>query len=95
LTVAYRDFRYVVPFMIQVWFFITPVIYPVSIVPERWQWIMFLNPMTGFIEGFRSAVLGRPFDFLSVGISSAVAVLVFFAGMAYFTKVERRFADII
>ena len=95
LNVAYRDFRYVIPFLIQLWMFATPVVYPASLVPERWQWLLYLNPMAGLIEGFRSAFLGRPFDFEALGISFTVAVIVFLVGVAYFEKVERRFADII
>lgn len=95
LTVAYRDFRYVIPFLVQLWMFATPVVYPASLVPEQWRWLLFLNPMAGFIEGFRSAFLGLPFDWTAIGISFAVAVAVFAAGIAYFEKVERRFADII
>ncbi len=95
LTVAYRDFRYVVPFLIQFWMFATPVVYPASLVPEQWRWVLHLNPMAGLIEGFRSAFLGRPFDVLAIGISLATAMLMFIVGVAYFEKVERRFADII
>lgn len=95
LTVAYRDFRYVVPFMVQFWMFATPVVYPASLVPAEWRWLLFLNPMAGFIEGFRSAFLDRPFDWLAIGISMSVAIGVFAAGVAYFERVERRFADII
>ena len=95
LTVAYRDFTHLTPFMVQIWMFITPVIFPLSLVPERWQWLMFLNPMTGLVEGFRSAFLDRPFDLTGLGISFAIAIAVFLAGVAYFEKVERRFADII
>lgn len=95
LTAVYRDFRYVVPFMIQLWMFVTPVIYPSSIVPEQWRWLLSLNPMTGLIDGFRSAFLARPFDWPQIGISFGVAVLLFLAGAAYFRGVERRFADII
>jgi len=95
LTVAYRDFRYVIPFLVQLWLFATPVIYPASLVPEGWRWLVFLNPMAGIIEGFRSAFLDRPFDLASLAVSAAVAVLFFLAGVFYFEKVERRFADII
>lgn len=95
LTVAFRDFRYVIPFMVQFWMFATPVVYPASLVPEGWRWLLFLNPMAGFIEGFRSAFLGKPFDWLAICISLVVAVAVFFIGIAYFEKVERSFADII
>ncbi len=95
LNVAYRDFRHVIPFLIQFWMFATPVVYPASLVPEKWQWILYLNPMAGLIEGFRSAFLGKAFDFQALGISFAVAVIIFLIGVAYFEKVERRFADII
>lgn len=95
LTVAYRDFRYVVPFLIQFWMFATPVVYPASLVPEQWRWLLYVNPMAGLIEGFRSAFLGRSFDFAALGISLLVAIVLFFIGVAYFEKVERRFADII
>jgi len=95
LTVAYRDFTHLTPFMVQIWMFITPVIFPVSLVPDRWQWVLYLNPMTGLVEGFRSAFLGRPFDLAGLGISFAIAIAVFLVGVAYFEKVERRFADII
>jgi lipopolysaccharide transport system permease protein len=95
MTVAYRDFRYIVPFMVQLWLFATPVVYPASLVPESWHWVVHLNPMAGIIEGFRSVFLGRPFDPLGLSISSLVALLLFFIGVAYFEKVERRFADIL
>lgn len=95
LTVAYRDFRYVVPFMLQFWMFATPVVYPASLVPEHWRWVMQLNPMAGLIEGFRSAFLGRPFDVGAIAISFSVALVMFIVGIAYFERVERRFADII
>ena len=95
LTVAYRDFTHLTPFVVQIWMYVTPVIFPVSIVPERWQWLMYLNPMTGLVEGFRSAFLGKPFDLTGLGISFAIALTLFAIGVAYFEKVERRFADII
>lgn len=95
LTVAYRDFRYVVPFMVQIWMFATPVAYPASIVPDGWRWLFYLNPMTGIIEGFRSAFLDRPFDFAALLVSLVIILLTFLVGVAYFEKVERRFADII
>lgn len=95
LTVAYRDFTHVTPFLVQIWMYVTPVVFPVSLVPERWQWLMYLNPMTGLVEGFRSAFLGKPFDLTGLGISFAIAAAFFIIGVAYFEKVERRFADII
>jgi lipopolysaccharide transport system permease protein len=95
LNVAYRDFRYLVSFLVQFWMFATPVVYPASIVPSEWQWALFLNPMAGVIEGFRSAFLGRPFDVPAMLVSLVIAALLFITGIAYFGKVERRFADII
>ena len=95
LTVAYRDFSHLSPFLVQIWMYVTPVIFPVSLVPERWRWLLYLNPMTGLIEGFRSAFLGKPFDLPGLGLSSLLALAIFIAGVAYFEKVERRFADII
>ena len=95
LTVAYRDFTHLTPFVVQIWMYVTPVIFPVSLVPERWQWLMYLNPMTGLVEGFRSAFLGKPFDLTGLGISFAIALTLFVIGVAYFEKVERSFADLI
>lgn len=95
LTVAYRDFRYVIPFTVQFWMFATPVVYSASLVPEQWRWLLYLNPMAGLIEGFRSAFLDRPFDIPALCISFGTAVVLFFVGVIYFEKAERRFADII
>jgi len=95
LTVSYRDFRYVVPFMVQFWMYATPVVYPASLFPKQWQWVLYLNPMAGLVEGFRSAFLNRPFDWAGISISMTVAAAVFLLGVFYFEKMERRFADII
>ena len=95
LTVTYRDFRYVIPFLTQVWMFVTPVIYPSSIVPERWRWLLSLNPMAGLIDGFRAAFLARPLDWTHLSLSLAVSALLFLCGASYFRAVERHFADII
>lgn len=95
LTVSYRDFRYVVPFMTQIWMFVTPVMYPSSIVPAKWHWLMALNPMSGLIDGFRAAFLAQPIDWPPVGISLIVCTALFLASTSYFRSVERRFADII
>ena len=95
LIVAYRDFRYVIPFAIQLWMFLTPVIYPLSLAPPRFRWILKLNPMAGLIDGFRAAFLGVPPDWVGMGISTVFAFLLLWAGAAYFRRLERRFADII
>jgi lipopolysaccharide transport system permease protein len=95
LTVSYRDFTHITPFLLQIWMYITPVVFPVSLVPDRWQWLLYLNPMTGLIEGFRAAFLGKPFDLVGLLTSFIIAAAMFAAGVAYFERVERRFADII
>jgi lipopolysaccharide transport system permease protein len=95
LTVTYRDFIHLTPFLVQIWMYVTPVIFPVGLVPEPWQWLLYLNPMTGLVEGFRSAFLGKPFDLPGIGISLTIGAVLLAAGVAYFEKVERRFADII
>jgi lipopolysaccharide transport system permease protein len=95
LNVAYRDFRYVIPFLVQFWLFATPVIYPASIVPESWRWLINLNPMAGLISAFRSSLLNTPILWNDLLISGAVSIALFILGIAYFTRMERRFADII
>ncbi len=95
LNVAYRDFRYVVTFLLQLWLFLTPIVYPVTLVPERWQWLMRLNPLTGLIEGFRAALLNRPIDWSGVAIGFGVTAVVLAVGAAYFRSTERSFADIV
>jgi lipopolysaccharide transport system permease protein len=95
LTVSYRDFAHLTPFLLQVWMFATPVVFPVSSIPPQWRWLLHLNPVTGIVEGFRSAFLGRPFDLPAIAGSALAGAVVFVIGVAYFEKVERRFADII
>ncbi len=95
LTVSFRDFRYVVPFTLQVWFFVTPVIWPVTIVAEKYHWLLRLNPMGGTIEAIRACVLGTPIDWGAMGLSTGIAVLTLVMGLAYFNYAERRFADVV
>jgi lipopolysaccharide transport system permease protein len=95
LAAAYRDFRYVIPFLVQIWMFASPVAYPLEVVPEKWRLLYALNPMAGIISGYRSALLNEPIQLGPILVSSFVAVGLFVAGTAYFRKVERRFADII
>lgn len=94
-TVKYRDIRFALPFLVQVWMFATPVIYPASLVPEKWRWVLGINPLTGVVEGFRSALFGRPFawDFLAYSAAFAVVMLVYAAYS--FRRLERLFADLI
>jgi lipopolysaccharide transport system permease protein len=95
LTVNYRDFRWVLPFAIQVWLYATPVTYASSVVPEKWRVAFGLNPMAGVVEGFRSAVLGRPPLWTLVGTSAVVAVATLVLGLIYFQRVERTFVDVV
>jgi lipopolysaccharide transport system permease protein len=97
LTVAYRDFRHAVPFLVQLWMFATPAIYLQSdkVVGEGWRFLLPLNPAFGLIENFRAAVLGTPFDLYSLAVSSAVSLALLALGCLYFRRVERGFADII
>lgn len=96
LNVKYRDVRYALPFLIQLWLFATPVAYAASLVPERWRWVYALNPMAGVVEGFRWAIVDTdtaPGLTLAVSTLAMLAILV--SGLAYFRKVERTFADVI
>ncbi|MDO9558563.1 MAG: ABC transporter permease [Syntrophales bacterium] len=95
LNVSYRDFRYVIPFLVQFWLFATPVIYPASMVPEQWRWLINLNPMAGLITGIRSSLLNLPISWTDIWISGTISLLLFVIGIFFFKKMERRFADII
>ena len=95
LNVKYRDVRYALPFMIQVWMFLTPIIYPASIVPAKWRWLLALNPLTGVIEGFRSALFGREFHWLNLAGSAALTLAALIYAAYAFRRMERQFADII
>ncbi|MBU1693747.1 MAG: ABC transporter permease [Verrucomicrobia bacterium] len=95
LTVTFRDVRYIIPFLVQIWMYVTPVIYPVTVLPARWQWVILLNPMSGLVDAWRSAILGKPIVWPNLGVSFAVIVAVFIFGLYYFRKMERQFADVI
>jgi len=97
LTVKYRDFRYIVPFMVQFGLYISPVGFSSTIVPEGWRLLYSMNPMVGVIDGFRWAILAGNSELYLPGfiLSLAVAASLFFSGVWYFRKTERTFADII
>jgi lipopolysaccharide transport system permease protein len=95
LNVKYRDFRYVIPFLMQALLFVTPVIYPVSMIKHSWiKWVLALNPMTGAINLFRSALTGKSPDMNLILLSSVSAVFFFIIGVYYFRKTEAYFADL-
>jgi lipopolysaccharide transport system permease protein len=95
LNVSFRDVKYAVPFMVQMGLFVTPVIYPARYIPQRWQFLLGLNPMAGVVIGFRHALLGSPASWEVIGISLAVSLLLFVSGLFIFRRMENRFADII
>ena len=96
LNVKYRDVRYVVPFLVQLWLFLTPVAYPITLLHEPWRTVVAVNPMVGVVEGFRWAVLGgEAAPWTLIAVSALSAALLFFAGLAYFDRVERGLADIL
>lgn len=95
LNVLYRDVGYALPFLTQLWMFISPIIYSINTVPERWRLVYALNPMTGVVQGFRWALLGSQTDQLGLilAISSATAIVMLISGLFYFRRMERLFAD--
>lgn len=95
LNVRYRDVQHAAPFMIQLWMFATPVVYPASLVPERWRLVFALNPLTGIIEAYRAAALGRALDWSALALSTGVALALFALGLRQFQRLQRDFADII
>ena len=95
LNVKYRDFRYIIPFMIQVLLFITPVIYPISLMPAGWiRDLLSINPLAGAIDLVRYSITGTPIDWLLVFRSSAISLAFLFIGLTYFRKTEYYFADL-
>ena len=96
LNVRFRDVRYVVPFLMQLWLFASPVVYSAELLPDSWRTLYYLNPMAGVVEGFRWSVLGgaRP-DELAIALSTLSALVLFVGGVFYFRRLERQFADIV
>ena len=96
LNVQYRDVRYTIPFLTQLWLFATPVAYPSSLLPEPWRSLYGLNPMAGVVEGFRWALLGQtqaPGPLIAVSVGAVLALLI--GGLWYFNRMEQTFADIV
>lgn len=95
LNVKYRDIRYALPFVIQLWMFVSPIIYPASIAKGRLRILLTLNPLTGIIENFRASIFNRPIDWAALGVST-ILTIVFLVYSAYtFKRMERSFADVI
>lgn len=96
LNVKYRDVKYTVPFLTQFWLFVTPIAYPISLVPEKWRIIYGLNPMTGVVEGFRWALLGKTsMNWYVLTASVTIVVVLLVGGLIYFRLTEKTFADIV
>lgn len=96
LNVLYRDIGYIIPFLTQLWFYITPIVYPSSEIPEQWRMLYALNPMVGVVDGFRWALLGTDTaPGPMVAVSSVIAVIMLVTGMFYFRRMERTFADMV
>ncbi len=94
-TVKYRDVRQALPFLIQIWMFASPVIYPTSIVPAKWKWLLLINPIAAILEGFRAALTGLAFDWIHLGIAAAIILAILTTSLYFFRRVEDRFADFI
>lgn len=96
LNTLYRDVRYAVPFLVQIWMFVSPVVYPVSLVPARWRWLYGLNPMAGVIEGFRWTLTGRGEPpTLLLAVSAGAVLIVLTGGLAFFSRMEGTIADVV
>jgi lipopolysaccharide transport system permease protein len=95
LTVRYRDLRHALPFLLQLWMFASPVLYPVGLVPQRWRWALAANPMTGVLEGFRAALAGTRFDWQLVAVPAAAAPVLVCLAYYVFRRLEDTFADVI
>jgi lipopolysaccharide transport system permease protein len=96
INVRYRDVNHTVPFLVQAWMYCSPVVYPLSLVPESWRVVYSLNPMVGVIEGFRWSLLGTAApDATAIALSVAVGLAVLVSGLVFFRRMERAFADVI
>jgi lipopolysaccharide transport system permease protein len=96
INVKYRDVKHAIPFLVQIWMFLTPVIYPASVIPKKFGWLIHLNPLSGIIEAFRATtVSGLPFDWGALGLSLTATVGLLLVGVMYFRRVEGYFTDII
>jgi lipopolysaccharide transport system permease protein len=95
LTVKYRDIRHALPFVLQMWMFLTPAVYPLSVVPEKWRWLMYINPFTGVAEGIRSSLSGNGFNWTAISASAAIALIMLPISLHVFRRIEKSFADLI
>jgi lipopolysaccharide transport system permease protein len=95
LNVKYRDIRYALPFLINLWMYATPVIYPISFIPARWRWVLTLNPLAAIIQGFRSAIFNVEFHWGQLAVSGFIVLTALMYSLYSFRRMEAEFADII
>jgi lipopolysaccharide transport system permease protein len=95
LTVKYRDIRHALPFVLQLWMFLTPIVYPLSLVPAKWRWVMYINPLTGIVEGIRAVFTAQQFNWSALASTIVAMVLMLFLSIHIFRRIEKSFADLI
>ena len=94
INTEYRDVQHAMPFITQIWLFLTPIVYPVSVVPDQWRWLFVLNPLVSVVEGFRWTLVGGPApDGLTLAVSTTVTLLLMVGGLIYFSRFEKNFVD--
>jgi len=95
LNVKYRNIRFALPFMVQLWMFLSPVFYPTTLLPEKWRWAFELNPLTGIIEGYRSLLFGLPINWRALGIATVITITMLVYASYSFRRMEKTFADVV
>lgn len=95
LNVKYRDVRFALPFLTQIWMFLSPVIYPLSRMPPKLKLVLMFNPVTGIIEGFRSSLFGLPFNWPALMVSAVMALVILLYASFWFRRMEKQFADVV
>ncbi len=93
LNVKYRDIGIALPVLVQLWMFVSPIVYPLSLVPVRWQWAYALNPLVGIIEGFRASLFGQELNWLALAFSTVVTLALLIYSAYTFKRMEKTFAD--
>jgi len=95
LNVKYRDVRFALPFIVQLWMFLSPVFYPSNVLPEKYRWAFALNPLTGIIDAYRSSLFGQPINWIALGISALITIVLLVYAAYSFRRMEKTFADIV
>lgn len=95
LNVKYRDIRFALPFIVQLWMFMSPVFYPSNVLPQKYRWAFVLNPLTGIIDAYRASLFARPIDWTALGVSALITFVVLIYASYSFRRMEKTFADIV